>query len=287
MTPASDLRARAETLARQLPPIRQGTPAAQTAQPGSAGRRRPGQGETFWQYRRYGSEDPAGSIDWRRSARGDDLYVRESELETSRSALFWADGSPGFRWKAATDSFTKAQDAITLMLAAAILMAAEGERVGALGSEQKAGLGTRAIDRLASELLGQQGQPFAPAGRASLVVIASDFYEPAETWRARLQPVAARCRHGVLLAVSAPDEAAFPFRGRLQLTCPATDRRRLLGRAETVREQYLRRFEAQVRSISALAGELGWGHVRHVTGEPMLPAAARLVQETERQGLRS
>jgi hypothetical protein len=90
----------------------------------------------------------------------------------------------------------------------------------------------------------------------------------------------------VLLAVSSPDEAAFPFHGRMQLTCPGTTRQHLLGRAETLRDEYLRRFEAQHRSIADLASEFGWGHIRHVTGDGMIAAAGQLIRETGWPGMR-
>jgi len=40
---------------------------------GLHGRRRAGAGETFLQYRRFVSGEPASSVDWRRSARDDHL----------------------------------------------------------------------------------------------------------------------------------------------------------------------------------------------------------------------
>src|SRR4051812_42107289 len=46
---------------------------------GLHGRRRAGAGESFWQYRRFVSGEPSQSVDWRRSARDDHLYVREQE----------------------------------------------------------------------------------------------------------------------------------------------------------------------------------------------------------------
>ncbi|HRX75757.1 MAG TPA: DUF58 domain-containing protein, partial [Hyphomonas sp.] len=100
MTPAADLRAEAEALARQLPGLNFKAEASEAAHIGSAGRRRAGTGEHFWQYRRYAQEDAADRVDWRRSAKGHDLYVRETELETARTVLFWCDDNPGFRWKA-------------------------------------------------------------------------------------------------------------------------------------------------------------------------------------------
>ena len=52
---------------------------------GVHGRRRAGQGETFWQYRNYQSTDAASRIDWRRSARGDQVFVRDNEWEAANT----------------------------------------------------------------------------------------------------------------------------------------------------------------------------------------------------------
>lgn len=282
MTPEEEILARSEELARQLPAHRMGTPSSATTLPGTAGRRRAGQGEHFWQYRRFTQEDSARSIDWRRSARGHELYVRESELETTRTAYFWADGSPGFRWKAAGEQRTKAEEAIILMLSMAILISGEGEHMAPLITDARAGMGRPALERLTTALLNSSDErPAFPRADASLIVLASDFYEPATIWEERLVPLVRKCRKGILLAVCSATERNFPFHGRTRLSCPQSERQHLLGRAETVREEYLRRFEAQRRSIAQMATGLGWEMITHVTGDPLLPAAARLMAAVE------
>ncbi len=61
---------------------------------GLHGRRRAGAGESFWQYRRFVSGEPSQSVDWRRSARDDHLYVREQEWEAAHTVWLWPDRSP-------------------------------------------------------------------------------------------------------------------------------------------------------------------------------------------------
>jgi uncharacterized protein (DUF58 family) len=285
MTPASDLRAEAERLARQLPGMAFKAEASEAAQMGSAGRRRAGGGETFWQYRRYAQEDDASRIDWRRSAKGDDLYVRETELESSRTLLFWSDDQAGFRWKAGSDSRTKAEEAIVLMLTMAIPMSRDGERIGSLGTGRRPSFGKRAVDRLANDLLRGTGGHFpAPPRTAATVIVASDFYDPIPEWTARLAPLAARCPEGVLLAVASPVEVDFPFEGRVKLSRPGAAFERILGRAETMREDYQRRFAAHREALEALARRMGWGFASHVTGAPLIEGAARLKGEIEQFG---
>ncbi|MGH1421109.1 MAG: DUF58 domain-containing protein [Hyphomonas sp.] len=282
-----NLRSEAEALARQLPSLNFKADATDAAHVGSAGRRRAGNGEHFWQYRHYRQEDDANRVDWRRSARGDEHFVRETELETARTVQFWCDDDAGFHWKGEGDLRTKAEEARLLMLALAILMSKDGERIGALGSGRSASFGARAIDRLNDDLLrGTAGHfPTAPKGTATLI-IASDFYAPVSEWADRLRPLAAQCPEGVLLAVSSPVEVSFPFEGRVKLSQPGTSATRIVGRAETLQAQYQERFFAQREALLSLANRMGWRFVAQTVGQSSLNAAARLKATLETIGNR-
>ena len=73
-------RSLAETMPRLILESRR---IAATVIHGLHGRKRAGPGENFWQYRRFVSGEPARRVDWRRSARDDNLYVREQEWEAA------------------------------------------------------------------------------------------------------------------------------------------------------------------------------------------------------------
>lgn len=287
MTPLADLRAEAEALSRALPGLNLKAEASEAAHIGSAGRRRAGTGEHFWQYRRHASEDAAERIDWRRSARGDQLFVRESELETARTVLFWCDDHPGFDWKSETDTRTKADEARILMLALGLMLSRDGERIGALGAGRTPSFGKRAIDRLGEDLMrGTNGRlPGAPRGGAA-IVIASDFYDGVQAWKQRLKPLAGPCPEGVLLAISAPIERDFPFEGRVKLSRPGSALDKIIGRAETVRDDYQARFARHHKDMQALATRMGWRYVAHDTGTPSLQGAAALKHALESFGAR-
>ena len=83
------------TLAASLPRlILESRKIAATVIHGLHGRRRAGSGENFWQFRRFVSGEEARRIDWRRSARDDNLYVREREWEAAHTIWIWPDRSP-------------------------------------------------------------------------------------------------------------------------------------------------------------------------------------------------
>ena len=280
MTTLSDLRADAEAIARQLPGLTLSAAAADVIHPGAAGRRRAGSGEQFWQYRRYAQTDAADRIDWRRSARGDEYFVRETELETARTILFWSDPHAGFDWSGETSRETKATRAKILMLALGTVLAKSGERVGVLGSSRTPSLGKGAADRLAEGLIkpatGTPTDALMPPKSPALAVIASDFYDPIATWQARLMPLATKCKDGVLLAISDPIEHDFPYTGRTKFTRPGTGLDRIFGRAETIRGDYLSRFKAHQLALAHLAASMGWAVVKHRTDTPAIRGAAAL-----------
>lgn len=268
--PLSQLKAEASALAGDLGTLTTHARAASAAHLGSAGRRKSGMGENFWQYRRHNAEDGADRVDWRRSAREEHLFVRETELETARTFLFWADPSPGFHWSSAETVPHKADRALLLCMALAGALSRSGERCGALGGGRGPVSGARAPSRVGEDIRNFRTDapvPKPPRDTAA-VVICSDFYSPLADWRAWLTPVAAKCRDGVLLQVCDPIEESYPFNGRVRFFRPGQERERLIGRAESIRDGYLDKFAQRRKDMTDLAGELGWRFVSHVTDGP-------------------
>ena len=76
---------------------------AATVAQGVHGRRRVGQGDSFWQFRPYVSGDPLNRIDWRQSARSgreppEGWLVRQTEWDAAQTVYLWRDGSESMAW---------------------------------------------------------------------------------------------------------------------------------------------------------------------------------------------
>src|SRR5919202_1396375 len=100
--PRAPLRDRAEQTAAALPPLLVAAErVATTVAQGVHGRRRVGQGETFWQFRQYEPGDAATRIDWRESAKSQRVYVRETEWEAAQSVWLWRDASASMGYNSA------------------------------------------------------------------------------------------------------------------------------------------------------------------------------------------
>ena len=132
--PAESLRDRAEQAAAVLPPLLVAAErVATTVAQGVHGRRRVGQGETFWQFRQYEQGDAAARIDWRESAKSQRLYVRETEWEAAQSVWLWRDASTSMEYSSAEylgGTWPTKRDRGELMLVAlASLLVRGGERL--------------------------------------------------------------------------------------------------------------------------------------------------------------
>ena len=140
---------RAEALAASLPPLLVAAErVASTVAQGVHGRRRVGQGDSFWQFRRFVTGDPVGRIDWRQSAKSGrpaphGWFVRETEWEAAQTICLWRDGSPSMRWHSQSVPIEKRERADLLLLALAALLLRGGERVLMLRDGARAVSGPR------------------------------------------------------------------------------------------------------------------------------------------------
>lgn len=270
---ANRLRHEGEALADPLPALlAEAERIAASVALGVHGRRRAGPGETFWEYRRHRREDGAARVDWRRSARGDALFVRENEWEAAQSVWFWRDGGPGLDYRSHKSLVTKRDRASVIAIALASLLTRGGERVGVLGETDRPRGGRKGFDDAARALVSGSGtvEAVAPGAAAAhaKVVLASDFYEPPEHWRARIAALAASGLSGAMIQVIDPAEESFPFSGRVKLVAPAAGSEILVGRAQSLREGYQRRFAAHRAALQDIARSVGWTFAHSRTDRP-------------------
>ena len=273
------LRREAEALAAPYPTLlAEAERVAAIVAQGDHGRRRAGQGETFWQYRNYDTSDSSTQIDWRRSARGDQVYVRETEWEAANTVYFWRDGSPGMAWSSSDTHATKRDRATVLLMAISSLLMRAGERCAVIGESERPRAGRVGLDRITRRLAsspGQAGTLDAKLPRHARMVVTSDFLEGADVWADRLARFSAVPVTGLLVQVIDPAEHAFPYRGRVKMQLPGLEPF-LVGRAEKAAERYRIRFDAHCKAIEDLARRTGWPLVVHHTDQPATPALTRM-----------
>lgn len=286
-TTALQLRREAEGLASAYPGLlAEAERVAAIIAQGVHGRRRAGQGETFWQYRPYDSSDAASRIDWRRSARGDSLFVRENEWEAANTVWLWRDGNPGMDWQSSKKHPTKKDRGSVLLLALASLLMRAGERSAILGESSRPRTGRVGMERLTTTLARSDGEPDklnANIPAHARLVLASDFLEGADIWRERLARLSARPAKGALIHLIDPAEESFPYKGRMRLTFPGGKLLEplIIGRVERAAEDYRVKFAAHKAAIADMARRLDWVVVTHHTDQPATAALTALYQAFE------
>nr|WP_209037686.1 DUF58 domain-containing protein [Mameliella alba] len=239
---------------------------------GDHGRRRAGLGDDFWQYRTLQPGDSYRSIDWRRSARGDEQFVREREWQIAQSVQVWVDPGASMRFSSHKNLPTKADRARLVALAASILLIRGGERVGLTGWRLPPRRGDMQTLRLA-EMFSEEGEDdyAEPEARGMLpnakALFVSDFLGDVEPVEAALTKAADRGVRGVLLQVLDPTEEAFPFDGRTIFESMNQTMRHETLKAGDLRETYLQRLAERKARLDAICRLTGWQHFTHHTDQ--------------------
>src|SRR5437868_4910945 len=247
---------------------------------GLHGRRRAGSGENFWQFRRFMSGEPAARVDWRRSARDDNLYVREREWEAAHTVWIWPDRSPSMVFASALVWETKLDRALIVAFALAEVLVEGGERVGIPGLMRPTA-SRNIIERMAETIVhdptARASLPpsFAPSPQSEVVVL-SDLWSPIADVHRTIAQLSANGAHGHVVQIVDPAEETFPFSGRVEFFEPEGAGAVTAGRAETWRAEYEVRVERHRAEIRAETDRLAWSFTVHRTDRPATDLLLRL-----------
>jgi uncharacterized protein (DUF58 family) len=269
-TPAA-IRRQAEESAARLPPLLVAAErVAATVAQGVHGRRRVGQGETFWQFRRYEPGDSTQRIDWRQSAKRQHVYIRENEWEAAESVWLWQDRSQSMRYASADTLPHKSDRATVLALALASLLVRGGERVALLGTGTPPTSGRAVLERFAATLTRPDDSGRSLPGierlpRHARVVMIGDFLSPADEVERVIRGYATEGVSGHVVQIADPAEDTLPFAGRVRFEGLEGEGAALIGRVETVRTEYVELIEAHRAAIRDIARRLGWSFTTHHT----------------------
>ena len=239
---------------------------------GLHGRRRAGSGENFWQFRRFMSGEPSARVDWRRSARDDNLYVREREWEAAHTVWIWPDRSPSMVFASALVWETKLDRALVVAFALAEVLVEGGERVG-MPDLMRPSATRNVIERMAETIVHDPTEraslppSFAPSPQSEVVVL-SDLWSPIADVHRTIAQLSANGAQGHVVQIVDPAEESFPFSGRVEFIDPEDGHSITVGRAEAWRAEYQARLERHRAEIRAETDRLGWSFIIHRTDRP-------------------
>lgn len=283
------LRREAEALGAPFPSLlADARQLASTVVLGDHGRRRAGTGDEFWQYRPAEPTDSRRRIDWRRSARADSHFVRQTEWQAAQTVLLWVDEGVSMQFTGDPKNPEKGTRARLLGLAASILLIRAGERVGLAKLADRPQTGETQLIRLAVALTTLEGRQEHSAPRArtmppgSRAVFISDFLGDIAPVERALTQAADRGVSGALLQVLDPVEEAFPYDGRTIFESMTGAVRHETLKASGLRDRYLERLAGRKAALAALARRTGWQYSCHHTDTPAQAALLWLYSALKR-----
>lgn len=280
------LRRDAEKVGGALPPLlAEAERLAASVAMGFHGRRRAGHGENFWQYRQAMPGDARSSVDWRRSGKSDQQFIREMEWEAAQSVSFWVDDALAMEYRDGDDAWarSKFERGALLALALSVLLVKGGERAALMGTDAaQPRTGRAQLNRMALALGGpfreerpDYGAPppdrFPHGGRAAFF---SDFLGDLGGLKGPLAHAADQGVRGVFVQVLDESEEAFPFDGRLIFESMGGATRFETQRARALKAAYRERLAARRAELRAIAAHCGWRVLFHRTSQS--PRAALL-----------
>jgi uncharacterized protein (DUF58 family) len=260
-TPVTNILGPAQSLAAAIPRLALAAERlAFAAIPGPHARRRTGAGDQFWQYRDWQTGDETRRIDWRRSARGDRVLIRERERDAQSLVNLTLHDTPGLDFSSTRQHPTKRERLLLLLLATACLLTRAGAHVALTGITPPRG-GAAGLDQLALGLA-QGGQAaIAPSARR---IEFGDFLAP--------DPVFDGAPGGAVIQILDPAECDFPYRGRIRFTGPHGEPPIEASDAAAWGVAYRARLAAQKHAVIAAARQTGQTPLFHRTDTA--PAAA-------------
>ena len=271
MTNPLSLRAKAEDQAARLPALlARAEHLAGAVLLGAHGRRRAGVGDDFWQYRPAQIGDSRRRIDHRRSAMGDQEFVREREWQIAQSVMLWVDQGASMRF-ASTAALPQKADRVRLLgLSLAIMLLRGGERVGLTGTRLPPRSGNPQVLRLAEVFCQDDATDYSPPEHRAMIpharaVFISDFMGDMAGVQLALTKAADRGVRGVIYHVLDPSEEAFPFTGRTIFESVGGTLSHETLKANDLRDRYLDRLAARKAELQRLCALTGWQYGLHHT----------------------
>ena len=222
----------------------------------------------FAEHKEYSPGDEIRHIDWKAYGKLDRYYVKQFEQESELTAYLILDATGSMSYRG--DGLAKLEYASYLIGALAYLLIRQRDKVGSIvfGGGEPSYVPPRARTSHLHDLLavlervnaaGASGsEPIAPVlervaelarRRRSLIVLASDLFDPSPDTLQVLRRLRARQHDVVLFQTLDPHELGLPFKG-LTVFESLEDDRRMLVDPGAIRGKYrreLHRFLARVR----------------------------------------
>lgn len=255
-------------------------------------RKRAGVGSDFWQFRNLIDGEDHTHIDWRKSARSDNYFIREHELESSRKICFGLKATQSMTQCAVSSNTTKHLRGILIVAALSYLLKNSQDLFVAVGSDPSFKQSNAHIETLVSDLIELQDKEFDSkqfetslallSSKSKTTFIVSDFFEDLDNLETSLKKLGSNI---VLIQIIDRSELEFPFKGALKFEALDNLEGQEFLKVESIKDTYLEAFDHHQEQLQKLAKRYNAIFMQHVSDEDIVPFLFEVIERMNDHGV--
>ena len=262
------MRLNAEELSNKIPSLYvKADRIANTIWEGMHNRNKDGLGDNFWQFRKYEYGDPAHLIDWKKTAKSNETFIQEKELQTLQNFVIWRDTSKSMNFRSSETIDTKLYRANLFTLALTIILSKSGENIVLNGLKSKLLKGGNAVNFVSNQINEKVTDSYKSSPNVneiknnSDVILIGDFLNNIIETEKTIKELSNRGINGIIIQILDPAERFFPYKGRINFNGLEGEQNILIGKAESVRNDYKKAIKIHIEKLEKLITSYSWKYI--------------------------
>ena len=262
------MRLKAEELSNKIPSLYvKADRIANTIWEGMHNRNKDGLGDNFWQFRKYEYGDPAHLIDWKKTAKSNETFIQEKELQTLQNFVIWRDTSKSMNFRSSESIDTKLYRANLFTLALTIILSKSGENIILNGLKSKLLKGGNAVNFVSNQINEKVTDSYKSSPNVneiknnSDVILIGDFLNNIIETEKTIKELSNRGINGIIIQILDPAERFFPYKGRINFNGLEGEQNILIGKAESVRNDYKKAIKIHIEKLEKLITSYSWKYI--------------------------
>ena len=262
------MRLKAEELSNKIPSLYvKADRIANTIWEGMHNRNKDGLGDNFWQFRKYEYGDPAHLIDWKKTAKSNETFIQEKELQTLQNFVIWRDTSKSMNFRSSESIDTKLYRANLFTLALTIILSKSGENIVLNGLKTELLKGGNAVNFVSNQINEKVTDSYKSSPNVneiknnSDVILIGDFLNNIIETEKTIKELSNRGINGIIIQILDPAERFFPYKGRINFNGLEGEKNILIGKAESVRNDYKKAIKIHIEKLEKLTTSYSWKYI--------------------------
>mgnify|MGYP001452448188 FL=1 len=262
------MRLKAEELSNKIPSLYvKADRIANTIWEGMHNRNKDGLGDNFWQFRKYEYGDPAHLIDWKKTAKSNETFIQEKELQTLQNFVIWRDTSKSMNFRSSESIDTKLYRANLFTLTLTIILSKSGENIVLNGLKSELLKGGDAVNFVSNQINEKVIDSYKSSPNIneiknnSDVILIGDFLNNINETEKTIKELSNRGINGIIIQILDPAERFFPYKGRINFNGLEGEKNILIGKAESVRNDYKKAIKIHIEKLEKLITSYSWKYI--------------------------